>query len=99
MPLTPAEKYLRLKEKLKNSPSFYKEFQKKHLERQRKYAEDPEYCKKRSISTADWKARKANGLPTRHRGILKPAILLGLPAPTSSPKGTPFPFVFSVSFD
>jgi len=74
MAISVQEKYLRLKEKLKN-PVFYAAYQKKKLERQRHYARDPEYCKKRNLSTADWRFRKARGLPTRPRGTLKPAGL------------------------
>lgn len=75
MAISVQEKYLRLKEKLKN-PVFYAAYQKKKLERQRQYARDPEYCKKRNLSTADWRFRKARGLPTRPRGTLKPAGLV-----------------------
>ena len=69
MPISAQEKYLRLREKLKN-PIFYKEYQKKRLIRQREYARDPEYCKKRALSTADWRFRKLRGLPTRPRVLI-----------------------------
>lgn len=73
MAITPKEKYLRLKEKLKD-PIFYAEFRKKQLERQRRYARNPEYCKKRALSTADWRWRKLRGLPTRQRNKIKPTV-------------------------
>lgn len=69
------EKYEKLLEKLKD-PIFYKEYQKKSLERQRKYARDPEYRKKSRIATADWRYRKQRGLPTRPRNQRKPKDLV-----------------------
>ena len=99
MAISVQEKYLRLKEKLKN-PVFYAEYQKKKLERQRHYARDPEYCKKRNLSTADWRFRKARGLPTRPRGTLKPAGLV-IPRAPANQTDTNFEFklVSSIQVD
>jgi len=100
MAISVQEKYLRLKEKLKN-PVFYAAYQKKKLERQRHYARDPEYCKKRNLSTADWRFRKARGLPTRPRGTLKPAGLVIPPLAKTEPTNYEFTLVsdISVAFD
>jgi hypothetical protein len=100
MAITAKEKYLRLKEKLKD-PVFYADFRKKRLERQRQYARDPEYCKKRNLSTADWRFRKARGLPTRPRCILKPAGLIIPPLAKTEPTNYEFTLVsdISVAFD
>ena len=100
MAISVQEKYLRLKEKLKN-PVFYAEYQKKKLERQRQYARDPEFCKRRNLSTADWRWRKARGLPVRSRGILKPAGLVIPPLAKTEPTNYEFTLVsdISVAFD
>jgi hypothetical protein len=66
MAITIREKYERHLEKMKD-PVFYREFQKKRIERQRRYAQDPEFCKRRNLSTADWRFRKQRGLPVRQR--------------------------------
>ena len=75
MPISNKEKYERLLEKLKN-PIFYEEYRKKSIERQRRYARDHEYCKKRALASADWKYRKQRGLPTRPRTLRKPSGLV-----------------------
>jgi hypothetical protein len=75
MPLSIREKYEKLLEKLKN-PVFYEEYHKKSIERQRRYARDPEYCKKRALATAEWRYRKQRGLPTRQRTQRKPTGLV-----------------------
>jgi hypothetical protein len=106
MAITYEEKCLRLKEKLKD-PVFYAAYRKKRLDRQRQYARDPEFCKRRNLSTADWRFRKARGLPTRPRGILKPAGLIIPPLRTEcvQPKTEPTNYEFtlvsniSVAFD
>ena len=99
MPLTVQEKYQRLKEKLKD-PVFYSEYRKKCLERQRRYARDPEYCRKRALSTADWRWRKNRGLPTRFKSKLRPHIL-SIPKPEPQPASYEFTLVseIAVSFD
>jgi len=102
MAISIREKYLRLKEKLKN-PVFYAEYQRKKLEKQRQYARDPEFCKRRNLSTADWRWRKARGLPTRPREKIRPDNVINLPcAPAPGPSG-PFEFTLvpeiSVAFD
>lgn len=108
MAISIREKYERQLEKMKD-PVFYREFQKKRLERQRKYAEDPEFCKRRNLSTADWRFRKQRGLPTRPRINRKPAMPL-LPMAPMAPKAPMTPKVtdefsfeivpeISVSFD
>jgi hypothetical protein len=84
MPISIREKYEKLLEKLKD-PIFYKEYHKKSLERQRRYARDPEYCKKRAIATADWRHRKQRGLPTRQRNQRKPKDLI-IPKDLITPK-------------
>jgi hypothetical protein len=100
MAISVQEKYLRLKEKLKD-PVFYAQYQKKKLERQRQYARDPEYCKKRALSTADWRWRKSRGLPTRPRDILKPEGLVIPPLAKTEPTNYEFTLVseISVAFD
>lgn len=65
------EKYERLLEKFKN-PVVYEEYRARKLKAQRKYAEDPEFRKRRALSTADWRFRKTRGLPTRERVSRKP---------------------------
>ena len=98
MAITIREKYLRLLEKMKD-PVFYSEFSKKRLERQRRYvALNPEISKKRNLSTADWKFRKARDLPTRTRIQRKPEGLI-LPAIPITPIAPIQPMVFSCSFD
>ena len=96
MAISIQEKYLRLKEKLKD-PVFYAQYQKKKLEKQRQYARDPEYCKKRALSTADWRFRKARGLPTRPRDILKPAGLIIPPLKKTEPTNYEFTLVSEIS--
>jgi len=75
MAITIREKYERHLEKMKD-PVFYREFQKKRIERQRRYAQDPEFCKRRNLSTADWRFRKQRGLPVRQRINRKPVMPL-----------------------
>jgi hypothetical protein len=94
MAISVQEKYLRLKEKLKD-PVFYAAYQRKKLERQRHYARDPEFCKKRNLSTADWRFRKARGLPVRPRGKLRPANL-NIPKLPIEPSVTPPNFDFQI---
>jgi hypothetical protein len=100
MAISVQEKYLRLKEKLKD-PVFYAAYRKKRLEKQRQYQRDPEFCKRRNLSTADWRFRKARGLPTRPRGILKPAGLIIPPLAKTEPTNYEFTLVsnISVAFD
>ena len=101
MPITYQEKYLRLVEALKD-PVYYKEYQKKRLIRQRKYARDPEYVKKRNLSTADWRFRKERGLPTRPRNKIKPVglIIPTIPKDTSNTSGNfDFQLVSSIQVD
>ena len=74
MAISAQEKYLRLKEKLKN-PVFYAAYRKMKLEKQRQYARNPEYCKKRNLATADCKFRKVRGLPVRPYHRIQPAGL------------------------
>ena len=101
MAITVREKYLRLKERLKD-PVFYANYRKKCLERQRRYARDPEYCRKRNLSTADWRWRKDRGLPTRHKDKIRTKNAITLVDPPSGPTG-PFEFTLvsdiSVAFD
>lgn len=98
MAITTREKYLRLLEKMKD-PIFYTEFSKKRLDRQRKYvALNPEIATKRNLSTADWKFRKARGLPTRPRLNRKPDGLVITKTPIA-PMAAIQPMVFSCSFD
>ena len=99
MPISVQEKYLRLKEKLKD-PVFYAEYRKKCLERQRRYARDPEYCRKRNLSTADWRWRKERGLPTRHKDKIRPANLPKLPIePCVTPPNFDFQIVNEIKVD
>ena len=98
MAITIQEKYLRLKERLKD-PVFYAEYRKKCLERQRKYARDPEYCRKRALSTADWRWRKDRGLPTRPRNKLKPVGLIIPKIPTAPATNFDFQLVSDIKVD
>ena len=90
-------KYERLLEFMKD-PVYYQKYRESKLKFQRKYAEDPEYRKKRALSTADWRLRKALGMPTRPRVNRKPQVPL---LPPSSPRNFDFSLVpeVSVSFD
>jgi len=98
MPITAQEKLARLRDKLKD-PVFYKEFQKKRLIQQRKYAQDPEFCKRRNLSTADWRFRKERGLPTRPRIIRKPAGLIIPVIPQTSQTNFDFTMVSEIKVD
>ena len=98
MAISIQEKYLRLKERLKD-PVFYAEYRKKCLERQRKYARDPEYCRKRALSTADWRWRKDRGLPTRPRNKLKPVGLVLPHVPTAPQTNFDFQLVSDIKVD
>ena len=105
MAITVREKYLRLRERLKD-PVYYAQYQRKKLEKQRRYARDPEFCKKRNLATADWRWRKARGLPTRPRDKIRPAnVLPYLNAPPSVapvrsiPPGSTGPFKFTLVSD
>jgi len=99
MAITIQEKYLRFKEKLKD-PVFYVAYRKMKLEKQRHYARDPEWCKKRNLATADWKFRKERGLPIRPYHRIKPA---GLAIPSLAKTEPTYEFTLvpsiSVSFD
>ena len=100
MAITPQEKYLRLKEKLKD-PVFYAAYRKMKLEKQRQYARDPEFCKKRNLATADCKFRKIRGLPVRSYQRIKPASLVMPPLEKTEPTNYEFTLVpnISVAFD
>jgi len=100
MAISIQEKYLRLKEKLKN-PVFYAAYRKMKLEKQRQYARDPEFCKKRNLATADWKFRKVRGLPIRPYHRIKPAGLVIPPLAKTEPTNYEFTLVsdISVAFD
>ena len=95
MAITVQEKYQRLKEKLKD-PVYYANYRKKCLERQRRYARNPEYCKKRALSSADWRWRKDRGLPTRPRHKIRPTNVITLPCTPEPPPGPTGPFEFSL---
>jgi hypothetical protein len=73
------------------------------LERQRHYARDPEYCKKRNLATADCKFRKVRGLPVRPYQRIKPAGLIIPPFPLTKTEPTNYEFTLvsniSVAFD
>lgn len=76
-----------------DDPEFYREHMAKRLELQRKYARDPEYCRKRRLANADYKFRKARGLPTRAREPL------GIPMTPPPPAPFQFALVKEITVD
>lgn len=66
------QKYLKRMEKLAADPEAYHKYRESKKLALRKLAEDQDYRIRRAVSCADWRYRKARGLPTRPRVSRKP---------------------------
>jgi len=60
-------KYERLLQKFKDDPDFYRAFRQRETERHRGYLKKAKYRRQRNDANADYKFRKARGMPIRKR--------------------------------
>jgi len=75
------QKYLKRMEKLAADPEAYNKYREGKKLALRKLAEDQDFRLRRAVSCADWRYRKARGLPTRPRVNRMPQTPLRIEKP------------------